>query len=198
MAGLARGTSIAIAVPIAIAISGRPPVVIVRVVGPQGPWKAQDDSYPFFHEAQLGAFHLNQGRCRQTVRSPSDPFRKLRMRSWWSWCLGGESGSRGHRTASSFPACYSSSMPDGEPLFEAFRGGGLHGEVSVEHRPTDVVGEVTRVVDPSASVKTIHWGRNFIYAAVFPGQQGRAQLACGQGNGAGRSRDSGSVAVGGV
>jgi len=58
-------------------------------------------------------------------------------------------------------------MPDGEPLFEAFRGGGLHGEVSVEHRPTDVVGEVTRVVDPSASVKTIHWGRNFIYAAVF-------------------------------
>jgi tRNA A-37 threonylcarbamoyl transferase component Bud32 len=52
-------------------------------------------------------------------------------------------------------------------MFVTFAGGGLHGEVSVEHRPTDVVGEAARVVDPSASVKTIHWGRNFIYAADF-------------------------------
>ncbi len=56
-------------------------------------------------------------------------------------------------------------MPDGEQLFEAFRGGGLHGEVSIAHRPADVAGEAARVVDPSASVETIHWGRNYIYAA---------------------------------
>ena len=58
-------------------------------------------------------------------------------------------------------------MPDAEPLFEAFPGAGLHGEVSVEHLPADVAGEVARLVDPSASLKTIHWGRNFIYAADF-------------------------------
>jgi tRNA A-37 threonylcarbamoyl transferase component Bud32 len=52
-------------------------------------------------------------------------------------------------------------MPD----FESFSGGGLHGEVSLEHRPADVAGEAARVVDPSASVETIHWGRNYIYAA---------------------------------
>jgi tRNA A-37 threonylcarbamoyl transferase component Bud32 len=52
-------------------------------------------------------------------------------------------------------------MPD----FESFSGGGLHGEVSLDHRPADVAGEAARVVDPSASVETIHWGRNYIYAA---------------------------------
>ncbi len=52
-------------------------------------------------------------------------------------------------------------MPD----FESFSGGGLYGEVSIAHRPADVAGEAARVVDPSASVETIHWGRNYIYAA---------------------------------
>jgi len=54
-------------------------------------------------------------------------------------------------------------MPD----FESFAGGGLHGEVSLAHRPADVVEEISRVVDPAASVETIHWGRNYIYAADF-------------------------------
>jgi tRNA A-37 threonylcarbamoyl transferase component Bud32 len=58
-------------------------------------------------------------------------------------------------------------MPDDDSRFEAFAGDGLHGEVSVEHRPADVAGEAARVVDPSASLETIHWGRNFIYAADF-------------------------------
>jgi len=52
-------------------------------------------------------------------------------------------------------------MPD----FESFSGGGLYGEVSITHRPADVAGEAARVVDPAASVETIHWGRNYIYAA---------------------------------
>ena len=33
------------------------------------------------------------------------------------------------------------------------------------HRPSDVVEEISRLVDPTASVETIHWGRNYIYAA---------------------------------
>ena len=52
-------------------------------------------------------------------------------------------------------------MPD----FESFSGGGLYGEVSIAHRPADVAAEAARVVDPAASVETIHWGRNYIYAA---------------------------------
>jgi len=42
MAGLERDTSIAI--PIAIAITNKPPVVISRFVGVQGPWRAQNDN----------------------------------------------------------------------------------------------------------------------------------------------------------
>jgi tRNA A-37 threonylcarbamoyl transferase component Bud32 len=49
--------------------------------------------------------------------------------------------------------------------FEPFEGGGFHGEVASAHRPSDVVEEISRLVDPTASVETIHWGRNYIYAA---------------------------------
>ena len=49
--------------------------------------------------------------------------------------------------------------------FESFAGGGFHGEVASAHRPEDVIEEVMRLVDPTASIKTIHWGRNYIYAA---------------------------------
>jgi tRNA A-37 threonylcarbamoyl transferase component Bud32 len=49
--------------------------------------------------------------------------------------------------------------------FETFAGGGFHGEVASAHRPQDVVEEVMRLVDPTASIETIHWGRNYIYAA---------------------------------
>ena len=58
-------------------------------------------------------------------------------------------------------------MPDADPRFENFAGGGFHGELAVAYRPADVAGEVARVVDPAASVETIHWGRNYIYAADF-------------------------------
>jgi len=53
----------------------------------------------------------------------------------------------------------------GHRSFEGFTGGGFHGEVASACRPKDVVEEVMRLVDPTASIKTIHWGRNYIYAA---------------------------------
>jgi tRNA A-37 threonylcarbamoyl transferase component Bud32 len=37
--------------------------------------------------------------------------------------------------------------------------------VASTHRPDDLLVEVGRIVDPSASTETIHWGRNYIYAA---------------------------------
>ena len=49
--------------------------------------------------------------------------------------------------------------------FEPFEGGGFRGEIASAHRPADVVEEISRLVDPTASVETIHWGRNYIYAA---------------------------------
>ncbi len=52
-----------------------------------------------------------------------------------------------------------------QSTFEPFEGGGFFGEVARAYRPSDVVDEVVRLVDPTASMETIHWGRNFIYAA---------------------------------
>ena len=51
------------------------------------------------------------------------------------------------------------------PIFEAFAGDGYHGEVATGLRPPDVEAEVLRLVDPTAATETIHWGRNYIYAA---------------------------------
>ncbi len=63
-------------------------------------------------------------------------------------------------------------LTDGAPRFERFAGRGLYGEVSVAHRPSTLMTEVERIIDPSASTGTIHWGRNFIYAAELQTAQG--------------------------
>lgn len=49
----------------------------------------------------------------------------------------------------------------GGPQFEAFAGGGLRGEAA----PGVDAAEAARLADPASSVATIHWGRNFLYAA---------------------------------
>jgi hypothetical protein len=64
-------------------------------------------------------------------------------------------------------------VPDAEhPGFEAFAGNGFRGEVASAYRPDDVVAEVVRLVDPAASVETIHWGRNYIYAVELQSREG--------------------------
>jgi hypothetical protein len=71
-------------------------------------------------------------------------------------------------------SCYPSPVSRTEQsLFEPFEGGGFRGEVACAHRPSDVVEEVSRLVDPTASVETIHWGRNYIYAAEMQTSAGR-------------------------
>jgi len=57
--------------------------------------------------------------------------------------------------------------PEPASRFERFAGRGLHGEIATAHRPAALLSEIQRVVDPSASVETVHWGRNYIYAAEF-------------------------------
>ena len=69
---------------------------------------------------------------------------------------------------------------DAASRFESFAGRGLHGEISAAHRPSALMPEVERVVDPSASVETIHWGRNFIYAAELLTVRGKVPVVVKQ------------------
>ena len=48
------------------------------------------------------------------------------------------------------------------------------------HRPEDLTSEVMRLVDPSASTETIHWGRNYIYAAEMETLAGRLPVVVKQ------------------
>jgi len=40
---------------------------------------------------------------------------------------------------------------------------GWTGELAEDLRPVDLAREVARVVDPAAALKTLHWGRNYLY-----------------------------------
>jgi tRNA A-37 threonylcarbamoyl transferase component Bud32 len=44
---------------------------------------------------------------------------------------------------------------------------GIHGEVADRYWSEDLAEEARRIIDPSAAVETIHWGRNYLYAAEF-------------------------------
>jgi len=56
-------------------------------------------------------------------------------------------------------------VQDDQYLFESFTGEGFSGEIASSYRPEDVVAEITRLIDPSSSTATIHWGRNYLYTA---------------------------------
>jgi len=59
-------------------------------------------------------------------------------------------------------------------------GGGWHGEVAAGRRPADLRGAVERLVDPGASERTLHWGRNVIYLARWPAPDGPLPVAVKQ------------------
>jgi tRNA A-37 threonylcarbamoyl transferase component Bud32 len=63
---------------------------------------------------------------------------------------------------------------------EPFAGSGLYGEFSQAFAPTEGVDEIVRLIDPSASVETIHWGRNYIYAAEFATRSERVPVVVKQ------------------
>ncbi len=64
-------------------------------------------------------------------------------------------------------------MPASEdPSYEPFEAGRFHGEVSTARRPHDPGAEADRLADPSQATETIHWGRNYIYAAEMSSEAG--------------------------
>lgn len=51
------------------------------------------------------------------------------------------------------------------PEAEAFTLPGWHGVVAPAHRPAELRREVERLTDPASAVRTLHWGRNYLYEA---------------------------------
>lgn len=56
-------------------------------------------------------------------------------------------------------------LHDADQPVEAFAGDGIAGEFNSAHPPAGGLAEIARLIDPSASLETIHWGRNYIYLA---------------------------------
>ena len=52
-----------------------------------------------------------------------------------------------------------------ERSFEGFSFEDLHGEVAADHRPADLRAALEGLVDPGRGGDTLHWGRNYLYAA---------------------------------
>jgi tRNA A-37 threonylcarbamoyl transferase component Bud32 len=52
-----------------------------------------------------------------------------------------------------------------ETFTEPFSLPGWSGELAAELRPTDLAGAVERLIDPGSAVKTLHWGRNYLYVS---------------------------------
>jgi hypothetical protein len=48
---------------------------------------------------------------------------------------------------------------------ESFALDGVDGVIVSRYRPTDLSAEVARLLDPSAAVRTLHWGRSYLYLA---------------------------------
>jgi tRNA A-37 threonylcarbamoyl transferase component Bud32 len=49
---------------------------------------------------------------------------------------------------------------------------GWTGELAGELRPVDLAREVARVVDPAAALRTLHWGRNYLYVVRLETETG--------------------------
>ena len=52
---------------------------------------------------------------------------------------------------------------------EPFSIPGWTGELNADLRPSDLEGEVRRLADPGSALKTLHWGRNYLYLSQMEG-----------------------------
>ncbi|HEX5716285.1 MAG TPA: lipopolysaccharide kinase InaA family protein [Thermoanaerobaculia bacterium] len=52
---------------------------------------------------------------------------------------------------------------------ETFSIPGWTGELNADLRPSDLEGEVRRLADPASALKTLHWGRNYLYLSRMEG-----------------------------
>jgi hypothetical protein len=71
-------------------------------------------------------------------------------------------------------------LNDDDQAMVVFAGDGLSGEFTPAHVPAGGLVEVARLIDPSASLETIHWGRNYIYAAELHTESGRVPVVVKQ------------------
>lgn len=58
------------------------------------------------------------------------------------------------------------------PSVEAFDLPGWHGVFDAAHRPADLGRAVGRLTDPASAVRTLHWGRNYLYEARLETEAG--------------------------
>jgi hypothetical protein len=63
---------------------------------------------------------------------------------------------------------------------EPFSIPGWTGELDAGLRPVDLEGEVRRLTDPGSAVKTLHWGRNYLYVAQMETVQGPVDVVVKQ------------------
>lgn len=70
-------------------------------------------------------------------------------------------------------------MPAVEPSVP-FVAAGLHGEAVASLADPDLAFGVARVVDPASAVETIHWGRNYLYAANLETSGGAVEVVVKQ------------------
>jgi lipopolysaccharide kinase (Kdo/WaaP) family protein len=57
---------------------------------------------------------------------------------------------------------------------------GWTGEIAERYRPADLEGEVRRLVDPAAALRTLHWGRNYLYLARLAAPGGPVEVVVKQ------------------
>jgi tRNA A-37 threonylcarbamoyl transferase component Bud32 len=57
---------------------------------------------------------------------------------------------------------------------------GWTGELAVPFRPADLAREVARLADPGAALKTLHWGRNYLYVSRLETESGPVEVAVKQ------------------
>jgi tRNA A-37 threonylcarbamoyl transferase component Bud32 len=64
--------------------------------------------------------------------------------------------------------------------YEEFSGESFTGKLARAYRPDDPAAELARLLDPTAAIETIHWGRNYIYAAEMRTASGPVEVVVKQ------------------
>ncbi|HVS15263.1 MAG TPA: lipopolysaccharide kinase InaA family protein [Thermoanaerobaculia bacterium] len=63
---------------------------------------------------------------------------------------------------------------------EPFAAAGLRGEVASAHRGADLEAGLPRLLDPASAVRSLHWGRNYLYATTWPTAAGPIEVVVKQ------------------
>ncbi|MDP9120041.1 MAG: hypothetical protein M3O15_01520, partial [Acidobacteriota bacterium] len=66
------------------------------------------------------------------------------------------------------------------PPPEPFTLPGFTGELLPSSRPRDLAAEVSRLVDPASALRTLHWGRNYLYVALLETASGPVEVVVKQ------------------